>query len=60
MAEIVFVIEPNCGRVTIESSQVTEEIAREIKQDLGQGNQVNCARPAEFSPRKSDEKTGAR
>ncbi|HEX8636596.1 MAG TPA: 4Fe-4S single cluster domain-containing protein [Pyrinomonadaceae bacterium] len=59
MAEIVFVIEPNCGRVTIESSQVTEEIAREIKQDLGQGNQVNCARPAEFFTRKSDEKRGA-
>jgi anaerobic ribonucleoside-triphosphate reductase activating protein len=53
--EIVFVIEPDCGRVTVESSQAAEEIAREFKQDLGHGNTVNCARPAQIFRRKTDE-----
>lgn len=53
--EIVFVLEPDCGRVTVESSQAAEEIAREIKQDLGQGNIVNCARPAEIFRGKTNE-----
>lgn len=57
--EIVFVIEPDCGRVTVESSQAAEEIAREIRQDLGQGNNVNCARPAEIFRRKSDKVVAA-
>ena len=57
--EIVFVIEPDCGRVTVESSQAAEEIAREIRQDLGQGNNVNCARPAEIFRRKSDKDAAA-
>lgn len=54
MAEIVFVLEPDCGRVTVESSQAAAEITREIKQDLGQGNNVNCARPAEVFSQKPD------
>jgi anaerobic ribonucleoside-triphosphate reductase activating protein len=55
MAEIVFVIEPDSGRVTVESSQAAEEIAREIRQDLGQADNVNCARPAEsFRQRSKD------
>jgi hypothetical protein len=57
--EIVFVIEPDCGRVTVESSQAAEEIAREIKQDLGQGSNVNCARPAGIFRRKQSENTSA-
>lgn len=57
--EIVFVLEPDCGRVTVESSQAAAEITREIKQDLGQGNNVNCARPAEIFRRKPNKNTVA-
>lgn len=45
MAEIVFILEPDTGRVTVESSQADSKIAREISKDLGQGTVVNCARP---------------
>ncbi len=45
MAEIVFIIEPDLGRVTVESSQASAKIAKEISRDLGQGSVVNCARP---------------
>lgn len=44
-AEIVFILEPDAGRVTIESSQAAASIAKEIMRDLGQGTSVNCARP---------------
>ncbi len=45
MAEIVFILEPDAGRVTVESSQASAKIAKEISKDLGQGMGVNCARP---------------
>ena len=45
MAEIVFIIEPDLGRVTVESSQASAKIAKEISRDLGQGINLNCARP---------------
>lgn len=45
MAEIVFILEPDSGRVTVESSQASAKIAKEISKDLGQGMGVNCARP---------------
>lgn len=45
MAEIVFILEPDTGRVTVESSQADAKTAKEIHQDLGQGKSVNCARP---------------
>lgn len=45
MAEIVFILEPDSGRVTVESSQADGTIVKEINQDLGQGNVINCARP---------------
>lgn len=45
MAEIIFILEPDTGRVTIESSQVSAKIAKEISKDLGQGINLNCARP---------------
>lgn len=45
MAEIVFILEPDRGRVTIEWSQADAEIAKEISKDLGQGRIVNCGRP---------------
>jgi len=45
MAEIIFILEPDTGRVTVESSQVSAKIAKEISKDLGQGINLNCARP---------------
>ncbi|HQU85022.1 MAG TPA: 4Fe-4S single cluster domain-containing protein [Pyrinomonadaceae bacterium] len=45
MAEIVFILEPDTGRVTVESSQADAKIAKEIYKNLGQGSVVNCARP---------------
>ena len=46
MREIVFILEPDTGRVTVESSQAGAKIAKEISQDLGQGINLNCARPS--------------
>ena len=43
--EIVFILEPDAGRVTIETSQVETKIAKEIALDLGRGTALNCARP---------------
>ena len=43
--EIVFILEPDAGRVTVESSRVEAALAKEIERDLGQGTAVNCARP---------------
>lgn len=45
MSEIVFILEPDTGRVTVESSQANAKIAREINKDLGAGSVINCARP---------------
>jgi len=45
MAEVVFILEPDAGRVTVESSQADARIATEIKKDLGTASIVNCARP---------------
>lgn len=43
--EIVFIIEPDAGRVTVETSRAEIELAKEIERDLGQGSVLNCARP---------------
>ncbi len=43
--EIVFIIEPDAGRVTVETSRVEIKLAKEIERDLGQGSVLNCARP---------------
>ena len=53
MAEIVFILEPDTGRVTVESSQANFKIAKEISQILGQGTVVNCARPSFANPVKT-------
>ena len=45
MAEIVFILEPDTGRVTVESSNADAQTAKEISKDLGQGINLNCARP---------------
>jgi anaerobic ribonucleoside-triphosphate reductase activating protein len=43
--EIVFILEPDAGRVTVESSRAKASVAKEIERDLGQGTALNCARP---------------
>jgi len=43
--EIVFIFEPDAGRVTVESSRAKASVAKEIERDLGQGTALNCARP---------------
>lgn len=45
MREIVFILEPDTGRVTVESSQTDAQIVKEINKYLGAGSLVNCARP---------------
>lgn len=52
MSEIIFILEPDTGRVTVESSQADAKTAKEISQDLGQGINLNCARP-KFQVQKS-------
>jgi anaerobic ribonucleoside-triphosphate reductase activating protein len=56
--EIVFVLEPDAGRVTVESSQAARSVVKEMTRDLGQGSALNCARPsAVFEKRTADKKT---
>jgi anaerobic ribonucleoside-triphosphate reductase activating protein len=43
--EIVFILEPDAGRVTVESSRAEISVVKEFVFDLGQGSAVNCARP---------------
>lgn len=45
--EVVFVLEPDTGRVTVEISQVPTQTADEIAGDLGNRVNLNCAKPAE-------------
>jgi hypothetical protein len=59
MAEIVFILEPDKGRVTVESSQATTRLAKEIERDLGQAVALNCARPAESFQTNKEKKTSA-
>ena len=57
--EIVFILEPDAGRVTVESSHASARLAKEIKRDLGQGTAVNCARPiSEFEKSAGDISSG--
>lgn len=44
--EIVFILEPDAGRVTVETSRVEVKIAKEVERDLGRGTVLNCARPS--------------
>lgn len=47
--EIVFILEPDMGRTTVESSQAAEQISFAIKNYFGTGTSINCARPRSFS-----------
>ncbi|MGI8811282.1 MAG: 4Fe-4S single cluster domain-containing protein [Pyrinomonadaceae bacterium] len=45
-SEIVFTLEPDVGRVTVEASRLSKAAANELVRDLGTSLSVNCARPA--------------
>lgn len=55
--EIVFILEPDAGCVTVETSRIETKIAKEIERDSGQGSVLNYARPpATFDNRAADKK----
>jgi len=62
MSEITFILEPDYGRVTVETSNADKIIAAEIKHLLGDGTPLNCARPSqkseEFTLASDNEKHG--
>ena len=45
---LVFVLEPDVGRVTIEISQTSTQVVDELADDLGPRVNLNCAKPAEI------------
>ncbi|MFN0140861.1 MAG: 4Fe-4S single cluster domain-containing protein [Pyrinomonadaceae bacterium] len=49
--ELVFVLEPDVGRVTVEISQASKQAVDEFAGDLGTRVNINCAKPAENSRR---------
>jgi anaerobic ribonucleoside-triphosphate reductase activating protein len=44
--ELVFVIEPDVGRITVEISKTPANIVDELREDLGAHINVNCGRPS--------------
>lgn len=49
--ELVFVLEPDSGRVTVEISRSPSSAIRELQDDLGIRVNVNCAKPADSAKR---------
>lgn len=49
--ELVFVLEPDFGRVTVEISQASKQAVDGLAADLGTRVSLNCAKPAENSRR---------
>ncbi len=49
--ELVFVLEPDVGGVTVEISQASKQAVDGLAEDLGTRVNLNCARPAENSRR---------
>ena len=45
--EVVFVLEPDVGRVTVEISQASKQTVDDLAGDLGKRVNLNCAKPAE-------------
>lgn len=45
--ELVFVLEPDVGRVTVEISQAPRQTVDDLANDLGARVNLNCAKPAE-------------
>ena len=56
-SEIVFVLEPDTGRVCVESSNAPMAVVSEIKRDLGQATALNCGRPHVASDKSDGIKT---
>ena len=56
-SEIVFILEPDMGRVCVESSNVPSSVVSEIKRDLGQSITLNCGRPHAASDKTDGVKT---
>ena len=50
--ELVFVLEPDVGRVTVEISQASKQAVDGLAEDLGTRVNLNCAKPAENPRRK--------
>ena len=48
-SELVFVLEPDVGRVTVEISQASKQAVDELAADLGMRVNINCAKPSENS-----------
>lgn len=44
--EMVFMLEPDLGRVTVEISQVAHQAVNDVAVDLGTRVNINCAKPA--------------
>ncbi len=49
--ELVFVLEPDVGRVTVEISQASAGAVNDLARDLGKRVNLNCAKPAGISRR---------
>ena len=47
--ELTFVLEPDVGRVTVEISQAPPQVISDLTRDLGNGANLNCAKPSENS-----------
>ncbi len=45
--DLVFVLEPDVGRVTVEISQIPTDAVDDLSSDLGDRVNVNCSKPAE-------------
>lgn len=45
--ELVFVLEPDAGRATVEISQAAKQTVDDLADDLGKRINLNCAKPAE-------------
>ena len=54
MREITFILEPDAGLITVESSSAAVAENNELRRLLGQGSVLNCARPPQSNEIKID------
>jgi anaerobic ribonucleoside-triphosphate reductase activating protein len=45
--ELIFMVEPDAGRITVEVSRVPKLALDDLQRDLGKGVNVNCGRPSD-------------
>lgn len=48
--ELVFVLEPDAGRVTVEISRIPKTVTNSLENDLGNGSSINCGKPTHDEP----------